>query len=203
MSATLPRATVIQPRWLAFGAVALLLLLSTIVVRPAPAVHLTPPLLASPMAASPVAADWLPAEQPGAVPVSLLIRNKGSQPDTLLEAESNIAARIEPVVSEGFGAHRRLLRLPAGIPLPPDRSILLEPASAHLLLVGLQRNLVQGETFPLTLRFAEAGELTVTVRVRRKLDAAGVPPIPPVSSGLIEVSLVSVPPAGVPPLDPE
>ena len=65
----------------------------------------------------------------------------------------------------------------------------------HLALVGLRRPLAQGETFPLTLRFAQAGEVTVAGRVRRRLDAAGVAPIPPATAGSLTVTLVSAPPA--------
>lgn len=63
------------------------------------------------------------------------------------------------------------------------------------MLLGLRRDLAQGETFPLTLRFARAGEMTVTARVRRKVDAAAVSPVPTVVSGDISVSLASAPPA--------
>jgi hypothetical protein len=47
----------------------------------------------------------------------------------------------------------------------------------------------------LTLDFERAGQIAVTVRVRRKVDAAGVPPIPPVAVGDLAISLVSAPPA--------
>jgi hypothetical protein len=39
--------------------------------------------------------------------------------------------------------------------------------------------------------------MAVEARVRRRQDAAGVAPIPPVAAGTIEVSLVSVPPASL------
>jgi len=153
------------------------------------------PLPAVSPVASAVAGDLLPAEQPGAVPVSLVVSNLGLRPDRLLGGESPVAERIEPVASEGFGARRRRRRLGEGIEIPTGATVFLEPGGTHLLLVGLRRDLIQGQTMPLVLRFAEAGEVAVTARVRRRLDAAGVAPIPPATAGGIVVSLVSVPPA--------
>ena len=63
------------------------------------------------------------------------------------------------------------------------------------MLYGLLVDLVQGRTFPLTLHFARAGDVTVTARVRRKLDAAGVTPFPPVMADDLSISLISAPPA--------
>ena len=42
------------------------------------------------------------------------------------------------------------------------------------MLVGLRQDLVQGRAFPLTLIFSRAGDVTVTARVRRKVDASGI-----------------------------
>jgi hypothetical protein len=55
--------------------------------------------------------------------------------------------------------------------------------------------LVQGKTFPLTLRFERAGEVAVIARVRRRVDAAGTQPLPEVSLGDLTITLASAPPA--------
>jgi len=73
--------------------------------------------------------------------------------------------------------------------------ITLEPGKSHLALFGVQTDLIQGETFPLTLRFERAGEMTVIARVRRRVDAAGVAPLPEVSLGNLTIALASAPPA--------
>ncbi len=76
--------------------------------------------------------------------------------------------------------------------------INLEPGTSHLALVGLRTDLVQGETFPLTLRFERAGEVIVIARVRRRVDAAGIEPLPIVTLGDLTIVLASAPPAAGP-----
>jgi copper(I)-binding protein len=131
----------------------------------------------------------------GAVPVSLQVRNDGDEPDRLLGGSSPIAERIEVHQSRLIDGQRLMGLLAEGIAIPAGSTLTLEPGSQHLMLIGLRRPLVQGDTFPLTLHFARAGEVSVTARVRRKVDAAGVAPIPPVAAGALTVSLVSAPPA--------
>ncbi|MFM9106254.1 MAG: copper chaperone PCu(A)C [Chloroflexota bacterium] len=128
-------------------------------------------------------------------PVSMLIVNAGDQADRLLGASSPIAGRVEARRAEGYGASQRDVPLPRGIEIPAGSMVVLEPLGAHLALLDLRQPLVQGETFPLLLEFEVAGRLAVTGRVRRKLDAAGVAPIPPASVGGLSVSLVSARPA--------
>ena len=50
--------------------------------------------------------------------------------------------------------------------VPAGDTVSLEPGGHHLMLLELADDLVPGESFELTLEFAEAGEQTVTVEVR-------------------------------------
>jgi copper(I)-binding protein len=43
---------------------------------------------------------------------------------------------------------------------------LLKPGGFHIMLIGLTNELKSGDTFDITLTFANAGEITVTVPVR-------------------------------------
>ena len=52
------------------------------------------------------------------------------------------------------------------IELPADETVSLEPGGLHAMLIGLGAPLAAGDTFTLTLTFAEAGEREVTVEVR-------------------------------------
>ncbi len=136
-----------------------------------------------------------PFEIPGAIPISLLIRNDGDADDRLLGASTPAGDRIELHRTRLVDGRRVLRSVPDGLAIPAGATIILEPGASHLMLVGLHVDLVQGKTFPLTLRFVRAGEVTVTVRVRRRVDAAGITPFPPVMAGGISVSLASAPPA--------
>jgi copper(I)-binding protein len=44
---------------------------------------------------------------------------------------------------------------------------VLRPGGLHIMLIGLKKPLVAGQTFPLRLRFEKAGELPVEVTVRK------------------------------------
>lgn len=129
------------------------------------------------------------------VPVSLTIENQGDAADRMLGASTAIAERVE--VQETFLVQgRRVMHAaPAGISIPATTTLRFEPGTRHLMLVGLRVPLVQGQTFPVTLQFQCAGEVLVTARVRRKVDAAGVQPIPPTCAGDLCVTLASAPPA--------
>ena len=49
----------------------------------------------------------------------------------------------------------------------PASTVTLAPQGTHVMLMGLDEPLVAGERFPLTLQFATAGTVTVTVRRAR------------------------------------
>ena len=130
----------------------------------------------------------------GAVPISLAIQNAGDE-DRLLSGATPIASHVTLHQTRLVDGRREMAPVLDGIGIPAGETLYLEPAASHLMLIGLCADLVQGQTFPLTLRFERAGEVEVTVRVRRKVDAAGVAPIPPVVAGELHISLASAPPA--------
>jgi periplasmic copper chaperone A len=129
------------------------------------------------------------------VPVSLSIRNDGDEDHRLLSGTTPVAQYV--AVRRSFLVHGRpeTAPVPDGIVIPAHATIMLEPGKSHLALIGLRTDLVQGETFPLTLRFERAGEVTVTGRVRRRVDAASIVPLPEVSLGDLTITLVSARPA--------
>lgn len=53
--------------------------------------------------------------------------------------------------------------------LPPGQKVQLSPGGYHVMLMGLKQQLKPGDTFPITLTFAHAAPMTVTVKV----EAAG------------------------------
>jgi copper(I)-binding protein len=154
-------------------------------------------------ATGPTAATPVP-DLPPAVPVSLVVANAGDAPDRIRSASSPLADAVEFRSRVGFGANQREIRLPDGITIPGEATVILEALGEHLALVGLRQDLVQGQTFQLDLIFERAGQVTVTGRVRRRQDAAGIAPIPPAVAGDLTISLVSAPPApAVPPATPQ
>lgn len=132
----------------------------------------------------------------GQAPVSVLILNSGTTPDRLIGATSAIAQEIS-LQATRLEDGQRVQHQVTAIDIAAGTFTSLEPGAKHLLLMGLRQSLVQGEIFPITLHFAEAGSVLVEVRVRRKQDAAGVPETAPVVAGSLTVLHASAPPASV------
>jgi len=129
------------------------------------------------------------------VPISLLIRNEGRMDDHLIGGSTPIAQSVG--VRRAFFVNGRRVTTAAsgGIVIPAGATITLEPGTNHLALFGSRTGLLQGQLFPLTLQFERAGDVTILARVRRRVDAAGIVPLPEVSIGELTVALASAPPA--------
>lgn len=99
--------------------------------------------------------------RPGAAYLSLT----SDSGDRLLAASSPVAGRvmIHGLESAGNGA-TRMVHLD-GFDLPPGETVTLAPGDMHLMMLQLERKLEEGTTFPLTLNFETAGEITVDVPV--------------------------------------
>jgi periplasmic copper chaperone A len=137
-------------------------------------------------------------EAPEGLPVTLFILNNSGEGDRLIGGSTPIAHCVGLRRAFLVNGRRETAPSPEGILIPAQTTINLEPGKSHLALVGLRTDLVQGETFPLTLRFEGAGEVTVVARVRRRVDAAGIEPLPVVTLGDLTIGLASAPPAPEP-----
>jgi copper(I)-binding protein len=54
-----------------------------------------------------------------------------------------------------------------GIDLPAGKPVSLKPGGYHIMLTGLAKPLVEGQSFPLTLTFAKAGSRELSVPVEK------------------------------------
>jgi copper(I)-binding protein len=118
---------------------------------------------------------WARATAPGmTVAAAYLTLVGGPDSDRLLGAATPRAAMAElHVVTESDGMSR--MRQTDGIDVPAGKTVSLAPQGTHVMLMGLDEPLVAGQRFPLTLEFAAAGAVTVSVTVR----APGDSPPPP------------------------
>jgi periplasmic copper chaperone A len=137
-------------------------------------------------------------EAPEGLPVTLFIQNNSDEGDRLIGGSTPVAHCVGIRRAFLVNGRRETAPIPEGIVIPAQTTITFEPGKSHLALVGLRTDLVQGETFPLTLRFERAGEVTVVARVRRRVDAAGLEPLPVVTLGDLTIGLASAPPAPAP-----
>jgi len=56
--------------------------------------------------------------------------------------------------------HQMSVNIPAG------EQVVFEPGGYHVMLINLQRDLIDGETISLNLKFKNAGEIRLEVPVR-------------------------------------
>lgn len=87
-------------------------------------------------------------------------------PDRLLSVSSPVAnkAELHTMSMEGMVMKMRPL---AGLDIPAGQPVTLKPGGQHIMLVGLDAPLREGQSFPLTLTFEKAGTRTVSVAVEK------------------------------------
>jgi copper(I)-binding protein len=105
------------------------------------------------------------------------LENQGAQADRLLRASTPVATKVE-MHSGDIGADgvMRMRELEGGLKIPAKAVIKLRPGMGdHLMLMGLKKPLVEGETFPMTLEFEHAGKVEVKVTVQVPKDRGAMP----------------------------
>lgn len=115
-------------------------------------------------AESPWLRETAPGQSAGGGFVTLT--NIGHREDRLLGGSSPLAASVEVHMMRMDGSVMRMRPMPGGLALPAGLPVALRPGAEHIMLIGLKRPLRRGETVPVTLRFARAGELTVRFAVQ-------------------------------------
>ncbi|MCH9765733.1 MAG: copper chaperone PCu(A)C [Alphaproteobacteria bacterium] len=104
---------------------------------------------------------------PGGVTVGaayLEIQSTTKDGDQLVAASSPVAGRVEihtHAVEDGVMKMRRVEKLE----IPAGKAHVLAPGGDHIMLFDLKGPLKKGETLPLTLTFAKAGDVTAAVPI--------------------------------------
>jgi len=95
-------------------------------------------------------------------------------PDRLLSVSSPVAKKAELNTMEMSGMVMKMRPI-ASLDIPAGQPVTLKPSGEHIMLLGLNALLREGQSFPLTLTFEKAGAREVTVAVE-KPGAAGPAP---------------------------
>lgn len=98
----------------------------------------------------------------------LSFHNMGPEQDRLVGARSSISNRVEihdHIMEDGL---MKMRHIEDGISLKSGERVELEPGGKHLMLLGLNEPLVEGESFQLILQFEKAGEKSVEVKIQEK-----------------------------------
>ena len=95
----------------------------------------------------------------------MMIGNAGPA-DRLIAAHADVSERIElhtHIMEDGV---MRMREVEGGIVIGAESDTMLEPGGLHVMFLGLDGPFEEGTSFPLTLTFEQAGEVTVDVQVR-------------------------------------
>ncbi len=96
----------------------------------------------------------------------LRIRNRSDRPARLIGAQAERASSVEihnMSMQDGMMRMRRIEQ----VDIPAQGVAELAPGGDHLMLFGLKAPLQAGESLPLTLQFANGGELSLNLAVRK------------------------------------
>lgn len=82
--------------------------------------------------------------------------------------DSSIAAAVEVHETSMNDEGAMMMQPVTGIDLPPGETVKLEPGGFHIMLLELVEPLETGQTYTLTLQFAESGDQEIEVEVREE-----------------------------------
>lgn len=97
------------------------------------------------------------------------ISNQAGQPEQLIGGRSAVAKGVEVHRMEMDNNVMRMREI-KGIELPANSKVMLGRGNKegyHLMLMNLKSPLKEGEVFPMTLIFKNAGEVEVTVTIEK------------------------------------
>jgi copper(I)-binding protein len=86
--------------------------------------------------------------------------------DRLVSASSPVAKKAELHTMSMQGMVMKMRPI-SGVDIPADQPVSLKPGGEHIMLMGLNQPLREGQSFPLTLDFEKAGPRAVTVTVEK------------------------------------
>ncbi len=93
------------------------------------------------------------------------ISNNGDVDDRLVAVKTDVARTPElhtHIMEDGVAKMREV---PEGFVIPAHGTTVLKRGGLHIMLMGLTKPFIQGETITLTLVFEKAGEITVEVPI--------------------------------------
>ena len=116
------------------------------------------------MAKDPYARAASPAAKAGAA--FMMIENHTDTDDRLIGVRSDAAKRVElhTHIDKGEGV-MQMTQIEGGIAIPSGGAHMMQRGGDHVMLMGLNGPLVQGETVEITLIFEKAGDVVIEIPV--------------------------------------
>ena len=96
----------------------------------------------------------------------MVLMNKGTEDDRLIAAKSDIAKRVElhTHVEDANGV-MKMMEVEEGFAVPAGEMHALARGGDHVMFMGLNKSLEQGDTVTVTLTFEKAGDVVVEIPV--------------------------------------
>jgi copper(I)-binding protein len=135
---------------------------------------LATPLAADIMVIEPYALASSPVAKAGAA--FMVLHNNGDTDDRLIGVSSTVAKRTElHTHKDQGGGVMKMVHVEEGFVIPAGEKLMLKRGGNHIMFLGLNNSLDQGETVSVTLTFETAGDvvLDVPVDLKRKPKAHG------------------------------
>ena len=115
---------------------------------------------------------WARSGQPGQVSAAYFeVKNHGAS-DKIVSASCDCAKATELHDMKMLDGTMKMVPV-ASIDVPANGDMKLKPGSYHVMLIGLNRPLVDGETLPIQVKFEKAGEVTLQAKVKNKAAPVG------------------------------
>ena len=96
----------------------------------------------------------------------MMLMNKSDQDDRLIGARSDVAKRVELHTHiENDEGVMRMTQIEGGIAVPAGATHMMQRGGDHVMLMGLNQSLSQGDLVEITLIFENAGEMVIEVPV--------------------------------------
>ncbi len=89
------------------------------------------------------------------------ITNTGTAPDRLVGGSTDISHSFEVHEMKMEGGVMKMRPVAGGLEIKPGQTVTLDPSGYHVMFVGLNDQLKQGDRFKATLQFAQAGKVDV------------------------------------------
>jgi copper(I)-binding protein len=108
---------------------------------------------------------WARASIPGTGTAAVYgsFTNHGDEPVTIRSVSAGVAASAMLHESVMEGDMMKMKHLPS-LTIPPGATVRLEPGGMHIMLMGLKRQLRQGDRFPMTLVLDDGSTVELTVK---------------------------------------
>lgn len=116
---------------------------------------------------------------PPNAPVSggyMTIRNTGGEADRLVSGHAAFAERIEIHEMTMQGDVMKMRQIEGGLEIPAGGEVVLKPGGYHVMFIGLDGQLKQGDIQKVTLIFEKAGSIELDFNVQDLRPMQGMKP---------------------------